>query len=69
MKSRSIPTDKEFSGPPLKTHAGLGFGRGCRHVDRVTFDNVKVRTAVPDARPAAIWLDDCTEIDQEGFKW
>ena len=64
-----IEKDDAFPGPWMfDTHVMPSYAFFLRHVDRVTFDNVKVRTAVPDARPA-IWLDDCTEIDQEGFKW
>ncbi len=63
-----VENDTGFPGPWMfRNHIMPAYAFFLRHVDRVKFDNVTVRTVVQDARPA-VCLDDCSEIDLEGLK-
>ena len=57
---RSYPENRMFANRPLPA-----YGFYVRHADGVAFENVKVRTAKPDARPAYV-EEDATGVVRKG---
>jgi len=75
--NRPVPeNERGFPGPWMlcEDEGGLrpyadclnAYGFYIRHVDGVVFDNVKVRSVIPDARPA-LYTEDCTRVDASGL--